>query len=299
MDVKTFKSDLTYAIKKLTKEGKTFTCELLPDNLTIVDGQFVLADKFDALEAFVFVKGLEYIPEKFVDNWEDKDGVKHHSEWLYHEAYGVPVTDIVSLKSEITKTDLYSFMDGVENVEVSNPKDPWYLCGVYMREKFTPVGARTEPLRRVEYTTPRTGQLVKKWIVYTRPMPGCKRGGPPTILEVECELLSAVESPAMLPKGEYMARVLKPEFLYEEVRVLKDGVLKDVIMPPVYCSHSLYWTVHQARAAANAMVRGEIEFTIRKQLTTSIGLEAYTAQELQAKYDEIKEVPLDGTPTTC
>ena len=64
MDPKTLKSDMTYAIKKLTKEGKTFVSEMLPDNLQMVDGQYVLGDKFDAMEVLIFVKGLQYRPRE-------------------------------------------------------------------------------------------------------------------------------------------------------------------------------------------------------------------------------------------
>jgi hypothetical protein len=294
MDSKTLKSDLTYAIKKLTKEGKTLTLEWNPSNLQIpVNETFRDAttrrveageltwegSNFDALEALIFVKGLQYLPVKEVDDWTAPDGTRFHNEWFHHEAFGLPITDIVSSTAEIAKTDLYSFMDGLENVESANPKDPWYLVGVYIREKFTPVGARTEQLRRVEFVTPSTGTLTKKWIVHTRPMPGCKRGGPPTILEVECELLST--------QDDSPGRVLKPEFLYEETRIIKDGVFKDVILPPVYMSHALFWTEHQAVARAAQTVKAELEFEVRKNKR-----ESFTEQDVQDQVNLIQIVRL-------
>lgn len=294
MDPKTLKSDLTYAIKKLTKEGKTLTLDWNPSNLQVPVNETVRdattrrveageltweGSSFDALEALIFVKGFQCIPVKEVDDWTSPDGTHHHNEWFHHEAFGLPLLDIVSLQGQITKVDLYSFLDGLENAESASPKDPWYLVGVYIREKFAPVGARPETLRKVEYAPISSLPTVKRWIVYNRPMPGCKRGGPPTIIEVECELLIGQDGPS--------ARLLRPEFVHEETRVLKDGVLKDVVLPPVYMSHSIYETEQHALSKSQDLVRSEFEFEVRKKKRDS-----FTEQEVQDQVNLIQIVRL-------
>ena len=234
-------------------------------------------------------RGCNIAPEKIHERWIDKDKVEHHLEYYPHEVYGLPLSEIITVQAQILPTDFYSFMDGVENVEVSNPQEAWYAVGVYIREKFSPVGTSKELVRKPQYTATRSGQLVKKWIVYDRPMPGCKRGGPSTILEVECELITGMEDPSVnfLPDGSFKARVLRPEYLHEEVRVVKDGVFKDVIMPPVYYSHFLFWTEHQAVAHATAGVRSGLEFEVRKKKR-----ESFSEQDVQERVNLIQIVRL-------
>src|SRR5258706_10802447 len=171
MDHKAFKSDLTYAIKKLTKEGKTFTAELLPFNLQVVEGQLVWeGSNFDALEALVFVKGFQSTSSK-----EE------------YEISGLPLCSIVSEQGQISKTDLYEFLDGLENV-AGNAKSEFYKVGVYIREKFAPVGARPETLQKIQYKEVTNVKAVRRFVVYNRPMPGCRKTGAPSIVEVECEV---------------------------------------------------------------------------------------------------------------
>lgn len=299
MDPKTLKSDLTYAIKKLTKEGKILALEWNPGNLQIPVNETVRdattrrveageliweGSNVDVLEALIFVKGFQYTPVKEVSDWIDPSGIHHHNEWFHHEAFGLPLAEIVSVEGQIPRVDLYSFLDGVENVEVSNPKDPWYLVGVYIREKFLPVGARKEPLRQVEYTSSNKVTVTKMWVVNNRPMPGCKRGGPSTIVEVECELLDVSEQSI-----EFKGRILKPEFLYEETRIIKDGVFKDVVLPPVYMSHSLFQTEQQAVANAQQGVRAGFEFEVRKKKR-----ESFTEQDVQ---DQVNLIQIVRLPT--
>jgi hypothetical protein len=264
MDHKTLKSDLTYALKKLTKEGKTITFEVLADNLQYEDGQLILVgDKVDVLEALIFVKGFKCPP--------------------IEKGFSVPLTDIISEQGQITKTDLYDFMDGLEFVE-GNDKSKFYEVGAYIREKFTPVGCRTEKLMKPVFKEERHFKVERRFIVHTRPLPGEKRGGGPSVVEVECEI---IHSPLM-KDGEFAARVLKPEWLWEPVRkLMPDGTLGEVIEPPVYCSHAVYWNVNQAMVAAEHMVRGGFEFEIRKGKR-----ESYTDEELKAKYAEIREIRL-------
>ena len=283
MDHKTLKSDLTYALKKLVKEGKTITFEVWPDNLQIVDGQYVLTgDKVDVLEALIFIKGLQYTPVKEVSDWEYK-GVKYHYEWWYHEAYGIPLSDIISEQGQIAKTDLYEFMDGLEFVE-GNDKGKFYEVGAYIREKFTPVGCRSEKLLKPVFKEERHFKVERRFIVHNRSIPGQKKPPAPTVVEVECEIMH----PPFMKDGEFTARILKPEWLWEEVqKLMPDGKLGDVIEPPIYSSHSVYWNVNQATVYAERLIRSGFEFDIRKGKR-----ESYTDEEFRAKCAEIQTIML-------
>lgn len=297
MDYKTLKSDLTYAIKKLTKEGKTFTCEWSPLNLqkaiTVIVSSgtvrrvesgdlFWEGSSFDALEALTFVKGYQYTPVKEVSDWVDPQGVAHHYEWFHHEACGLPLADIVSEQGQIAKTDIYDFMDGLENI-AGNDKSEFYKVGVYIREKFTPVGSRIEKLIKQKYQEKAKVETVKKFVVHNRPMPGCRKNGLPSIIQVECEIFT----PLLTAPGEFAARIFKPESLWEPTRVLQEGVLKDVNMPPVYCSHAIYDSLELAQAAAEQQIRGGFEFEIRKGRLTS-----YTEDDVKTKLAEVQVVML-------
>jgi len=284
MDHKALKSDLTYAIKKLTKEGKTLTLDTFPQNLQFEDGKLALVGtEVDALEALIFIKGYQYTPVKEVSDWVDDKGVAHHYEWWHHEAFGLPLCDLLSEQGQIAKTDLYEFMNGLENV-AGNDKSEFYKVGVYIREKFTPVGARAELLPKTIYKEVTNVETVRRFIVYNRAVPGCckgAKGNSPSIVEVECEVFT----PILAKEGEFAARILKPEFLWEPTRILQDGVLKDATLPPVYVSHSVYETLALAREAAERQVRSGFDFEVRKGRITS-----YTDEELKAKYDLIQEV---------
>lgn len=270
MDHKALKSDLTYALKKLTKEGKTITHEVLADNLSLVDGKLVLSgDKVDVLEALVLVKG-------FVCSKEQAE-------------YNIPLADILSEQAQVSKTDLYDFMDGLENV-AGNDKTEFYKVGTYIREKFSPVGVRTETLQKAKFIEHSNVATVRKFVVYNRVIPGGCAGssctkpgvkGLPSIVEVECEVFT----PILAKEGEFVARILKPEFLWEPTRVLQEGVLKDVTLPPVYMSHAIYDSIALAREAAERQVRGGLDFEVRKGRITS-----YTDEELKVKCDLIQEV---------
>lgn len=283
MDYKALKSDMTYALKKMAKEGKTITHELLANNLSLVDDKLVLSgDTVDVLEAFVLVKGYQYIPVKEVSDWVDPQGASHHHEWLHHEAFGFPLADMISEQAQITKSELYDFMDGLENV-AGNDKTEFYKVGVYIREKFTPAGVRGVMLPKAKYLDGSYVKTERRFVVYNRPMPGCRKTGAPSIIEVECEVFV----PFLAKKGEYAAKILKPEFLWEPTRVLREGILVDETLPQAYCSHALYDTIEQARAAAKQQVKGGFDFEVRKGKIVS-----YTEEELNAKCELIQEVLL-------
>lgn len=272
MDHKALKSDMTYALKKMVKEGKTITFEILSDNLQLVDGKLTLSgDKVDVLEAFVLVKGYQCSKEQ--------------------AAISVPLTDMISEQGQIAKSDLYDFMDGLENV-AGNDKTEFYKVGVYLREKFTPVGVRTETLQKIKYQDKKAVATVRKFVVYNRVIPGgcggssCTKPGVkglPSIVEVECEVFT----PLLSPPGEFAARILKPEWLWEPTRVLQEGTLVEVVMPPVYCSHAVYETVEAARDEARRQIRGGLEFEVRKGKIAS-----FTEEEFKIKCDQVQEVHL-------
>lgn len=261
MDHKALKSDMTYAMKKMIKEGKTLTYEVLADNLSLVDDKLVLSgESVDVLEAFVLVKGFTCTKDQ--------------------AAYGIPLADMISEQAQISKTDLYDFMDGLENV-AGNDKSEFYKVGIYIREKFTPIGTRDVVLQRTRYLDGTIVKTDRKFVVYNRPMPGCRKTGAPSIVEVECEIFI----PFLAKNGEYAARVLKPEWLWEPTRVLKDGALVDETLPQTYCSHALYDTLELARAAAKQQVKGGLDFEVRKGKIPS-----YTEEDLKTRCELIQEV---------
>lgn len=128
---------------------------------------------------------------------------------------------------------------------------------------------------------------MRKFIVHTRALPGCcKTSESPLIVEVEGEVISAVEDPSVmwLPKGEYKFRILKPESLYEPKEV--SGSKEKTMVPPIYCSHSLLPTAHEARARAYAMISHSFDFEQRKHKV------AYTFEQLTQRCAEIQEILL-------
>lgn len=132
---------------------------------------------------------------------------------------------------------------------------------------------------------------MRKFIVYTRALPGCKTDSEaPTVVEVEGELVTAMEDPSImwLPVGEFKFRITKPEFLNETHEVKQaDGSRKKVQVPSVYYSHSCYATSVAARVVAVRMIQESLDFEVRKGRLTS-----YSNEELKAKYAEIQEVML-------
>jgi hypothetical protein len=132
---------------------------------------------------------------------------------------------------------------------------------------------------------------MKKFIVYTRAIPGCCRiGEAPSVVEVEGEMVAAVDDPSVgwLPSGEFKFKILKPEFLYETHEIkLADGSRKKITVPPVYYSHAMYWTEIQAMSVAERMVRESLEFEVRKGR-----VESFSPEELKAKCAEIQKVML-------
>jgi len=132
---------------------------------------------------------------------------------------------------------------------------------------------------------------MRAYVVHTRPLPGsCKKTDTPTILEVEGEKLTAMEDPSVmwLKEGEFWFRIMKPESLYEpKESKMEDGSRKKVMVPTVYFSAGIYSTVELAQAAAQQMIKGGLDFEVRKGRLAS-----YSEEDLQAKYAEIQTIML-------
>jgi hypothetical protein len=108
------------------------------------------------------------------------------------------------------------------------------------------------------------------------------REGKMIITEVEIELVKAVEDPSVmwLPKGEYRARVMKPESLHEKQ---EDGSLQ----APIWYSHIFYETSEEVWEYIEKSIREGFERDLRHHKIT-----AYTEEEVQQKLSEIEEVVL-------
>jgi hypothetical protein len=108
-----------------------------------------------------------------------------------------------------------------------------------------------------------------------------ERGGKTSIMEVEIELVTAVEDPSVkwLPEGEYKARVTTPMSLYDKQ---EDGSLT----PPVWYSHAFSWTIHQAWARAERMLREEFQRGLVKYNRP------FSEEDVQSKLAEIQEILL-------
>lgn len=129
---------------------------------------------------------------------------------------------------------------------------------------------------------------MRKFIVHTRPLPGCcKTSDAPTVVEVEGEVVSAIEDPSVmwLPEGEFRFRILKPESLSEFQEVKQsDGSKKKVMVSPIYHSHAVYPDLSHARFVAESLVVQAFEFNKRKYGTE------FTEEEIAQKCSEITEI---------
>lgn len=132
---------------------------------------------------------------------------------------------------------------------------------------------------------------MKAYVVHTRPLPGsCKGAESISIIEVEGEKISSLEDPSVmwLKDGEFYFRILKPEVLYEpKESKIPDGSKKKVMVPPVYFSAAIYATVELAQVAAKQMIKGGLDFEVRKGRLAS-----YSEEDLKAKCAEIQEIML-------
>ncbi len=101
--------------------------------------------------------------------------------------------------------------------------------------------------------------------------------GKTSIMEVECEIISAVEDPTVLwlPTGEYRARITAPASFKE-----KDG------KAPIWYSFNFIEDLASAQKKCEGTVREEFEFNLRKYGTN------FTEEEVQKALSEVETVML-------
>lgn len=93
-----------------------------------------------------------------------------------------------------------------------------------------------------------------------------------SIMEVECQMITAIEDPSVMwiPKGEYRARILKPNTFTE-----KDG------RSLVWYSIAFYDTLEVAKEASATLVRSSFEFELNKHSIS------YTEEQVQTAIDAV------------
>jgi hypothetical protein len=278
MDLKTFKTDLTYSCKKFAKEGKILTVH---DGNLVIDneGKFVAeGSELEALEMFVLVKG--YVPTAemmtiYHDKWVDPQGVTHESHIPHHTMYNLSMVDVIVEQAQIAREDIYSFMNGFENVEAET-KNEFHTVGVYIREKFLPVGAREKTLTKVEYkSNVSAGKVERKFTIYSRK-------GKTAIMEVEVEMIS--------PPGttEYVGRILAPTLFHQKVEKKRaDGTKQVTLVPDVWVWHAFQDTIEDAKAKLESTVRDGFAFEIRKGRRTE-----FTEEEVQSEMAKAEVIML-------
>ena len=130
---------------------------------------------------------------------------------------------------------------------------------------------------------------MRKFIVHTRPIPGCCKGSgdAPTIVEVEGKMIYGAVT--FLPEGEFYFHIMEPDFLYEPKEEKQpDNSKKKIMVPVTYHSHAIYHDVTEAQAAAKKMIKSGLDFEVRKER-----LAAYTEEELDAKCAEVQVLMLN------
>lgn len=114
--------------------------------------------------------------------------------------------------------------------------------------------------------------------------------GVSAIMEVECEIIQALEDPSILwalKPGEYRARILAPESFHQKVEKTVDGKKVSVMVPDIWCSHAFYDTLESAKETCFKLIRSEmIDFAIRKHRQPA------TEEEVQAAIDAVEVVML-------
>lgn len=276
MDFKSFKQDLTYCCKKFAKDGKTLSS--FGDNLTIVEKKFVADGQYlDPLEMFVLIKGLsptEVQSTIYHEKWQDPQG-EWHEAWIPHyTAFNMSMLDVLVEQASMDRGDLNAFLDGFENVlGCGNEKSEYYTLGVYIREKFSPIDARPEPLKSLnnpiyriqEHKTPE-----RMFTVYTRK-------NEVSIVEAECYVLGPMDGVSNLPPGEFCALVTAPELLYEKKTRTIAGKAHTELGPAIYYSHSLFRDYHDALASAQDLIEKEFAFKLRKYGTQYTNVDVASA----------------------
>lgn len=263
MDYKTFKQDLTYACKKFTKEGKVLSA--WGDNLFIQDGAFVYeGEHLDALEMFVLIKG--YTPSSLMtmtyhDRWVGpKDGKSYEYHIQHYTGYNLSMVDVILEQAQISREDLYAFLDGLDNVEFTGKND-FYTVGTYIREKFIPLGVRSSLLSKKDHIyldSPIDDELVQMFYSMTV-------RGKTTIYELKCARIKANLNP-----WERLYQVHAPEQFKGEK----------------WYSMFLFFQLKHCQDEMEKGLRQEFERLLKKK-----GI-AYTEEDVQAKLAQVQVVML-------
>lgn len=255
MDYKTLKQDMTYALKKLQKDGRVLTAH--GDNLEIKDKVFVESNQSDPLEAFVMMKG--YAPTY---------------EQISNVGYSISLLDLLEENTAIAKSDWYAFLDGFDNV-ISYEKNEFYNVGVYLREKFAPIGVRAVPLEPIVFEGHTlTGEISIKFAINVN-------RGKISIVEVKCEKVLSIDNAYSynLKEGEYKVRILAPASMF-------DKKPNGVMVPSIQCNYFLFDSLEAAQAKAEKDIRSSFERELRKKGT------AFTEEEVSAKIAAVQALRL-------
>lgn len=251
MDCKSLKQDMTYALKKLQKDGKVLTA--YGDNLTIDKDTktFVVCNEMDPLEAFVIMKAYEPT-----------------AELLHTLGYNISLLDLLVEQTGIAKSDWYSFLDGFDNV-LPIQKNDFYILGVYIRDKFVPTGMRTALEQKVPVWI--QGDLTTKFVVHNL-------RGKTNVVQVRCEEITPLHTEMSFPVsiGEKV-KIHAPDFLLDR---RPDGKL----VPSVWFTNGVYDTEKEALAKAKSDIRSIFE---RDRLKKGV---AFTEEDVQAKLATVRTI---------
>lgn len=101
-----------------------------------------------------------------------------------------------------------------------------------------------------------------------------------SIIEVECTKLSPAEDPstALLPEGEYKAKIDAPTSLFEKI--------DSKLVKPVWYSFAFFQTLEDAKKKMEADVRATLERNKRKSGTE------YTEADIEKQLADIQVITL-------
>lgn len=273
MDHKTLKQDLTYALKRFQKEGKTIVVH--DENLAVVDGKYqLIGDQLEVLEALVLVKGWEPLQEhltyvKSCQGTREVEAPLGYSQSSYLYA-------LLEKQTGMTRLDLYAFLDGLDWVADSEYKSlPYYDVGVYIREKFQPVGTRTEPVTKKVYSSPTFDGPTKRGFVIHYSKKGTQ------ILQVEYRDLTVMEDPGL--KWSMKEGDTPPGVILQPLDILttKDG------SAPVFAGWAFHSSAEVAYEKAKKSLREGLERKCRKEHCPPP-----TQQEIDAEIAKIETILL-------
>jgi hypothetical protein len=97
------------------------------------------------------------------------------------------------------------------------------------------------------------------------------RKGEASIIEVECQIISATEDPSVmwLHPGEYKVRISKPESFVD-----------------VWYSYAFYDSLKEAKVESEKLIRQEFDFSLRKYT------QEYTEEQVQNAISKVKILTL-------